>query len=83
MKCADVGFVWGVNGVSYVRGGISSARDISGYLCLVEFDGMLGIFLYILGMACMGTMEEGCTLVRGEKSAVKTKDAVIRLMKES
>ena len=65
MKFVDVvGFVGSVNGVSYVRGCISSARDISGYLRLVEFDGMLGIFLCILGMACMGTMEEGCTLFR-------------------
>lgn len=33
---------------------------MAGYSCLVEFDGLLGMFRGVLGMVDMGTLEGGC-----------------------
>jgi hypothetical protein len=53
---AYVGICWGVGYGTYFGGVIRGAGEISGYLCCVEFDCLLGMFLCLLGLACMATL---------------------------
>ena len=52
-------FCGGVRLGSYCGGDICGSGEMAGYSCLVELDGLLGMFHGVLGMVDMGTLEGG------------------------